>query len=191
MAQVEHITVDQERSHVVVRFTPTIPHCSMATLIGLCIRVRLIRALPDRFKVPFLSLLFINGVQPHLFSLSLSSLSLSRCHWVSFCVIMWIVATWLTGVVVWSCHRLGSRGSLSFFRSPGFSWILWDSPWILLVLLVLLALLVLMGSAWFSWTQLDSLLFSWAPPRSACSCSPFPGRYYDPRGNSSIRECWY
>jgi Iron-sulfur cluster assembly protein len=36
-----------------VRFTPTIPHCSMATLIGLCIRVKLLRSLPgsDRFKV--------------------------------------------------------------------------------------------------------------------------------------------
>ncbi|KAJ3156692.1 Mitotic spindle-associated MMXD complex subunit MIP18 [Geranomyces michiganensis] len=34
-----------------LNFTPTIPHCSMATLIGLCIRVRLLRLLPDRFKV--------------------------------------------------------------------------------------------------------------------------------------------
>ena len=29
-----------------VRFTPTIPHCSMATLIGLCLRVKLLRSLP-------------------------------------------------------------------------------------------------------------------------------------------------
>jgi metal-sulfur cluster biosynthetic enzyme len=36
-----------------IRFTPTIPHCSMATLIGLAIRVKLLRSLPnnDRFKV--------------------------------------------------------------------------------------------------------------------------------------------
>lgn len=34
-----------------VRFTPTIPHCSMATLIGLCLRVKLLRSLPSRFKV--------------------------------------------------------------------------------------------------------------------------------------------
>jgi metal-sulfur cluster biosynthetic enzyme len=35
-----------------IRYTPTIPHCSMATLIGLCIRVKLLRSLPaDRFKV--------------------------------------------------------------------------------------------------------------------------------------------
>lgn len=37
--------------HVDVRFTPTIPHCSMAMLIGLCIRVKLLRSLPTRFKV--------------------------------------------------------------------------------------------------------------------------------------------
>lgn len=34
-----------------VQFTPTVEHCSMATLIGLCIRVKLLRALPPRFKV--------------------------------------------------------------------------------------------------------------------------------------------
>jgi len=33
-----------------VRFTPTIPHCSMATQIGLCLRVKLDRSLPARFK---------------------------------------------------------------------------------------------------------------------------------------------
>ncbi len=36
---------------VFVHFTPTIPHCSMATLIGLAIRVKLLRSLPPRFKV--------------------------------------------------------------------------------------------------------------------------------------------
>ena len=36
---------------VEVEFTPTIPNCSMATLIGLMIRVKLFRALPSRFKV--------------------------------------------------------------------------------------------------------------------------------------------
>ena len=38
-------------STVDVRFTPTIPHCSMATLIGLSLRVKLLRSLPSRFKV--------------------------------------------------------------------------------------------------------------------------------------------
>ena len=32
-------------------FTPTVPHCSLATLIGLTIRVKLMRTLPKRFKV--------------------------------------------------------------------------------------------------------------------------------------------
>ena len=34
-----------------VQFTPTVAHCSLATLIGLCIRVKLLRVLPPRFKV--------------------------------------------------------------------------------------------------------------------------------------------
>ena len=34
-----------------VQGNPTIPHCSMATLIGLSIRVKLLRSLPPRFKV--------------------------------------------------------------------------------------------------------------------------------------------
>ena len=51
VAQRGLIRVDDDRSHVAVNFTPTIPHCSMATLIGLCIRVKLLRSLPPRFKV--------------------------------------------------------------------------------------------------------------------------------------------
>lgn len=52
-----HITVDHgdlsknKLPHILLEFTPTIPHCSMATLIGLSLRVRLLRSLPDRFKV--------------------------------------------------------------------------------------------------------------------------------------------
>lgn len=34
-----------------VNFTPTIPHCSMATLIGLAIRVKLLRSLSPKVKV--------------------------------------------------------------------------------------------------------------------------------------------
>ncbi|KAI9274662.1 hypothetical protein BDA99DRAFT_498176 [Phascolomyces articulosus] len=51
VTQLQHISVDNDNNHVLVEFTPTIPHCSMATLIGLCIRVRLLRSLPERFKV--------------------------------------------------------------------------------------------------------------------------------------------
>ena len=47
----ENVVVDDPGNTVVIHFTPTIPHCSMATLIGLCIRVKLIRSLPARFKV--------------------------------------------------------------------------------------------------------------------------------------------
>lgn len=45
------ISVDDRRGRVHVSFRPTVAHCSMATLIGLCLRVRLLRALPRRFKV--------------------------------------------------------------------------------------------------------------------------------------------
>lgn len=47
----EAIDCDDARSRVKVVFTPTVQHCSMATLIGLCIRVKLLRSLPARFKV--------------------------------------------------------------------------------------------------------------------------------------------
>ena len=46
VVQPDHIQV-MGRS-VEVLYTPTIPHCSMATLIGLCIRIQLQRCLPRR-----------------------------------------------------------------------------------------------------------------------------------------------
>ncbi|XP_067905156.1 cytosolic iron-sulfur assembly component 2B-like [Heterodontus francisci] len=45
------VNVTDEENSVSVAFTPTIPHCSMATLIGLSIKVKLLRSLPARFKV--------------------------------------------------------------------------------------------------------------------------------------------
>ncbi|CAK9799390.1 MIP18 family protein galla-2 [Anthophora quadrimaculata] len=45
------IEIDNKANRIYVKFTPTIPHCSMATLIGLSIRVQLSRVLPSRFKV--------------------------------------------------------------------------------------------------------------------------------------------
>lgn len=45
------IDLDNSNNDIKINFTPTIPHCSMATLIGLSIRVKLLRALPPRFKV--------------------------------------------------------------------------------------------------------------------------------------------
>ncbi|EJD06086.1 uncharacterized protein FOMMEDRAFT_79617 [Fomitiporia mediterranea MF3/22] len=43
--------VDIKGNNVFVEFTPTVPHCGASTLIGLSIRVRLMRTLPHRFKV--------------------------------------------------------------------------------------------------------------------------------------------
>ncbi|XP_071054100.1 MIP18 family protein galla-1 isoform X3 [Onthophagus taurus] len=34
-----------------VEFNPTVPHCSLATLIGLCIRVKLERSIPYQIKL--------------------------------------------------------------------------------------------------------------------------------------------
>jgi len=53
-SEIERRRLERRRggfSYVDVRFTPTIPHCSFATLIGFCIRVKLLRSLPSRFKV--------------------------------------------------------------------------------------------------------------------------------------------
>jgi len=47
----ENIFVDNRSNTIDIFFTPTIPHCTMATLIGLMIRVKLLRSLPSRFKV--------------------------------------------------------------------------------------------------------------------------------------------
>nr|CAH8862896.1 unnamed protein product [Trichobilharzia regenti] len=47
----EWIHVNDEESWVCVEYSPTIPGCSMATLIGLAIKVKLIRSLPRRFKI--------------------------------------------------------------------------------------------------------------------------------------------
>lgn len=43
--------VNDAENRVRVLFTPTIPHCSMASLIGLSIRLKLLHTLPCRFKV--------------------------------------------------------------------------------------------------------------------------------------------
>lgn len=51
VVQEDLIQIDNVENTIDVNFTPTIPHCSMATLIGLSIRVKLLRCLPARFKV--------------------------------------------------------------------------------------------------------------------------------------------
>uniref|UniRef100_A0A5B7BYA4 MIP18 family-like domain-containing protein n=1 Tax=Davidia involucrata TaxID=16924 RepID=A0A5B7BYA4_DAVIN len=45
------IEVDDKNSYLRITFTPTVEHCSMATVIGLCLRVKLMRSLPSRYKV--------------------------------------------------------------------------------------------------------------------------------------------
>ncbi|KAK4802148.1 hypothetical protein SAY86_000351 [Trapa natans] len=45
------IEIDDSNSYVRVTFTPTVEHCSMATIIGLCLRVKLMRSLPSKYKV--------------------------------------------------------------------------------------------------------------------------------------------
>lgn len=49
MLQVERI--DKDKFLVKVEFVPTVPHCSLATLIGLCIRQKLQRCFPYPYKV--------------------------------------------------------------------------------------------------------------------------------------------
>ncbi len=51
VVSLENININDAENKVSIHFTPTIPHCSMATLIGLCIRVKLLRSIPARFKV--------------------------------------------------------------------------------------------------------------------------------------------
>ncbi|KAA0201906.1 hypothetical protein HAZT_HAZT005523 [Hyalella azteca] len=43
--------LDRGKYLVHVRFVPTVPHCSLATLIGLCIRVKLAQSLPFPYKI--------------------------------------------------------------------------------------------------------------------------------------------
>lgn len=51
VVSLENTLVNDGNNSIEILFTPTIPHCSMATLIGLCIRVKLLRSLARRFKV--------------------------------------------------------------------------------------------------------------------------------------------
>ncbi|XP_010511819.1 PREDICTED: protein AE7 [Camelina sativa] len=47
----DSVELDDDNSYVRVTFTPTVEHCSMATIIGLCVRVKLLRSLPARYKI--------------------------------------------------------------------------------------------------------------------------------------------
>ena len=47
----EQVKVSPDSREVEVEFTPTIPHCSSASIIGLMIKTKLVRGLPANFKV--------------------------------------------------------------------------------------------------------------------------------------------
>nr|XP_043633833.1 protein AE7-like 1 [Erigeron canadensis] len=47
----DSITVDEKLGRILITFTPTIQHCSMAPVIGLCLRVKLKDCFPPHFKV--------------------------------------------------------------------------------------------------------------------------------------------
>ncbi|XP_019253157.1 PREDICTED: protein AE7-like 1 isoform X2 [Nicotiana attenuata] len=47
----ESITVDEKLGRILITFTPTIQHCSMANVIGLCLREKLKNCFPPHFKV--------------------------------------------------------------------------------------------------------------------------------------------
>ncbi|KAJ6662848.1 hypothetical protein lerEdw1_011052 [Lerista edwardsae] len=48
---VEVLETGEDEFLVTIRFTPTVPHCSLATLIGLCLRIKLQRCLPFKHKL--------------------------------------------------------------------------------------------------------------------------------------------
>ncbi|CAA7033624.1 unnamed protein product [Microthlaspi erraticum] len=47
----ESVELDYEKSYVRITFTPTVPHCHVPNVIGLCIYAKLRLSLPARFKV--------------------------------------------------------------------------------------------------------------------------------------------
>ncbi|CAL9696534.1 unnamed protein product [Knipowitschia caucasica] len=48
---VEVQQLGDEEFLIIIRFSPTVPHCSLATLIGLCLQVKLQRCLPFKHKL--------------------------------------------------------------------------------------------------------------------------------------------
>ncbi|KAJ8417175.1 hypothetical protein AAFF_G00284020 [Aldrovandia affinis] len=48
---VEVQDLGDEEYLIIIKFSPTVPHCSLATLIGLCLQVKLRRCLPFKHKL--------------------------------------------------------------------------------------------------------------------------------------------
>ena len=52
LVEVTELEKSPGRFLIKVTFVPTVPHCSLATLIGLCIRTKLLQELPEgKFKI--------------------------------------------------------------------------------------------------------------------------------------------
>jgi len=52
LVEVEELKESPGRFLIKITFVPTVPHCSLATLIGLCIRTKLLQELPEgKFKI--------------------------------------------------------------------------------------------------------------------------------------------
>ena len=52
LVEVTELTESPGRFLIKITFVPTVPHCSLATLIGLCIRTKLQLELPEgKFKI--------------------------------------------------------------------------------------------------------------------------------------------
>lgn len=51
VVQEDNVFVDLEKKVIEVIFTPTIEHCTLASLIGLCIQVKLLRSIPAIYKI--------------------------------------------------------------------------------------------------------------------------------------------
>ncbi|KAK2962746.1 putative Cytosolic iron-sulfur assembly component 2A [Blattamonas nauphoetae] len=47
----ESVTIVPERKLVKIIFTPTVPHCTLCMLIGLCIRKKIADSLPEHWKI--------------------------------------------------------------------------------------------------------------------------------------------
>uniref|UniRef100_A0A3Q2C962 Cytosolic iron-sulfur assembly component 2A n=1 Tax=Cyprinodon variegatus TaxID=28743 RepID=A0A3Q2C962_CYPVA len=70
---VELQELSEDECLIIIRFSPTVPHCSLATLIGLCIQVKLQRCLPFKHKVsvcfifcPLIHHLFLSPVNKQI-----------------------------------------------------------------------------------------------------------------------------
>jgi len=51
IVSIPQIKIDNDRKYIRAYFTPTIPNCSMSTLIGLMIKVKLINTISNLYKV--------------------------------------------------------------------------------------------------------------------------------------------